>query len=93
MKIRLKNLNIQKSMGPNEMHPRVLRELADVPTKLLPVIFEKTWQSGEIPGDWKKATSHPFLRRVKRMISGTIDLLVSPLCQERSQNISSWKLC
>ena len=93
MKIRLKNLNIQKSMGPNEMHPRVLRELADVPTELLPVIFEKTWQSGEIPGDWKKATSHPFLRRVKRMISGTIDLLVSPLCQERSQNISSWKPC
>ena len=66
MKIRLKNLNIQKSMGPNEMHPRVLRELADVPTKLLPVIFEKTWQSGEIPGDWKKGNIALIFKKGRR---------------------------
>ena len=40
----LRNLNIHRSMGPNEMYPRLLRELADVVAKRLCMIFEKLWQ-------------------------------------------------
>lgn len=41
--------NCHKSMGSDEIYPSVLKESADVITKPLCLIFEKSWRSDEVP--------------------------------------------
>ncbi|KFQ06379.1 hypothetical protein N330_13140, partial [Leptosomus discolor] len=49
----LLRIDVRKPMGPDGVHPRVLRELAGVLTKPLPIIFQQSWLTGEVPADWK----------------------------------------
>ncbi|KAM7094975.1 germ cell nuclear acidic protein isoform 2-T2 [Ciconia maguari] len=49
-------LNVYKSMGPDGIHPRVLKELADVIAGHLLIICQRSWESREVPADWKLAS-------------------------------------
>lgn len=53
-------------MGPNGMHPRVLRELANVIARPLSIIFERFWRTGEVPEEWKKSSVTPVFKKSKK---------------------------
>ncbi|KFO80239.1 RNA-directed DNA polymerase from mobile element jockey, partial [Cuculus canorus] len=62
----LAQLDTHKSMGPDGIHPRVLRELADVPAKRLSIIFQHSWLTGEVPLDWRLADVIPIYNKGQR---------------------------
>ncbi|KAK4824795.1 hypothetical protein QYF61_019463 [Mycteria americana] len=59
----LHHLDTHKSMGPDEIHPRVLKELADVLTKPLSIIYQQSWLTGEVPADWRLANVTPIYKK------------------------------
>ncbi|KGL88561.1 RNA-directed DNA polymerase from mobile element jockey, partial [Charadrius vociferus] len=62
----LRNLNVYKSTGPDEIYPCALREMADEVAKTLSIIFEKLWQSGEVPANWKRGNIIPIFKKGKK---------------------------
>ncbi|RMC04787.1 hypothetical protein DUI87_17959 [Hirundo rustica rustica] len=59
----LRCLDTHKSMGPDGIHPRVMRELADELAKPLCIIYHQSWLTGEIPDDWKLANVTPIQKK------------------------------
>ncbi|GAB0179390.1 mitochondrial enolase superfamily member 1 [Grus japonensis] len=51
----LHHLDTHRSMGLDGIHPRVLRELAEVLTKPLSIIYQQSWLTGEVPVEWRLA--------------------------------------
>ncbi|KAK4811203.1 hypothetical protein QYF61_021274 [Mycteria americana] len=49
----LNHLDTDKSMGPDGIHPRVLRELAEELAKPCSIIYQQSWLTGEVPDDWR----------------------------------------
>ncbi|KAF4797117.1 hypothetical protein TURU_076371 [Turdus rufiventris] len=59
----LSHLDVHKSVGPDGIHPRVMRELADELVKPLSVIYQQSWLTGEVPDDWELANVTPIYKK------------------------------
>ncbi|RMC01163.1 hypothetical protein DUI87_22254 [Hirundo rustica rustica] len=59
----LRCLDVYKFMGPDGIHARVMRELADELAKPLSIIYQQSWLTGEAPDDWKLANVTPIHKK------------------------------
>jgi len=71
----LRHMNTYKSMGPDGMHPRVLRELADELAKPLSIIFQQSCLTGEVPDDWRIASVTPISKKSQKEDPGNCRLV------------------
>ena len=59
----LKSLKVNKSPGPDGVHPKVLSELAQELCSPLKKLFDKTMREGKIPNKWKLAEVRPIFKK------------------------------
>ena len=67
---KLDALNPNKATGPDEIPPRLLKELAAVLAGPIAIIMNKSIQEGNLPSIWKKANVVPIFKKGKKNMSG-----------------------
>lgn len=79
----------KKSLGPDEMHSQMLRDLADVTVRPHSIIFTWLWQVGEETRDKRKANVNSSVnsRKARRKTWGATGQSVLPECLERWWNL------
>ena len=57
------SLDTNKSVGPDNIHPMLLRRLANELEEPLTVIFQKSLNEGQLPDDWRNAIISPIHKK------------------------------
>ena len=65
----LKGLNPSKALGPDELHPKVLKELAMELGPVYAHLFKQSIDTGEIPKDWSLANICPLFKKGDRSLA------------------------
>ena len=65
----LKGLNPSKALGPDELHPRVLKELAIELGLVFAHLFQQSIDTGEIPKEWSLANICPLIKKSDRSLA------------------------
>ena len=60
---KLKAIQLAKSPGPDQLHPKLIRELADVLAKPLSIVYNTSLQKRTLPSDWKTANVSAILKK------------------------------
>ena len=59
----LQSLSLNKAAGPDQISPMVLKNLADVLSKHLSIIFQQSIDTGTVPSQWKTALVTPIFKK------------------------------
>ena len=65
----LKGLNPSKAMGSDELHPRILKELAAELGPVFTHLFQQSLDTGEIPEKWSLANICPLFKKGDRALA------------------------
>ena len=59
----IQNLKINKSPGIDGIHPRVLKEIAEIISYPITIIYKKSVAASELPSQWKDAEITPIYKK------------------------------
>jgi hypothetical protein len=59
----LSNLDPSKAAGPDELKPKILKELVPNISPILCLIFNKSLETGVVPTDWCTAHVSPIYKK------------------------------
>jgi hypothetical protein len=72
IKEKIRNLKQDSAAGPDNIHPRLLKELINEIWLPLKLIFKRSLNENIIPSDWKLATVTPIFKKAPVLIPVTI---------------------
>ena len=67
IKLKLQNLNVNKSSGPDNIHPKILKEANDVLALPLKILFETSFNQKMLPQDWRSANISAILKKGSKL--------------------------
>ena len=84
----LTNLDSKKAKGPDKLPTTLLKITASEIAEAVTFLFSQSYESGQLPNDWRNAHVVPGFKKGKNMIPVIIDLSPLLLCYVKSWNIS-----
>ena len=66
---KLEEINSNKSEGPDEIHPRLLKELSSVIAEPLAKLFQNSLVQGVVPNDWREANITALFKKSSKSAS------------------------
>jgi hypothetical protein len=62
----LTSINPNKAAGPDNIKPKLLKELATETAPILTILFWKSFDTGEVPSDWRNANVSQVFKKGKK---------------------------